>query len=126
MAIVYCSWATGDDTTGDGTAANPFKTITQASTSRSPGDEIRVAKSADPTALTGTTAWTLNGTGVTGTDTLFTSELAAGDFISAPDGSWYEVITIASNTSATATIWEERLMSSAKSPRGYPVPSSRS
>jgi parallel beta-helix repeat protein len=100
MAIVYCSWATGDDTTGTGTAANPYKTITKASTSRSAGDEVRVAKSPDPTALTGTTAWTLNGTTVTGTNTLFTSELAIGDFISAPDGNWYEIITLTSNTSA--------------------------
>jgi len=101
MAIVYCSWATGSDATGTGTAANPYKTITKASTSRAAGDEVRVAKSPDPTALTGTTAWTLNGTTVTGTNTLFTSELAIGDFISAPDGGWYEVITINSNTSAT-------------------------
>jgi len=101
MAIVYCSWATGNDTSGTGTAANPYKTITKASTSRTAGDEVRVAKSPDPTALTGTTAWTLNGTTVTGTDTLFTTELAIGDFISAPDGGWYEVITINSNTSAT-------------------------
>ena len=101
MAIVYCSWATGDDTNGTGTAANPYKTITKASTSRTAGDEVRVAKSPDPTALTGTTAWTLNGTTVTGTGTLFTTELAIGDFISAPDGNWYEVITITSDTSAT-------------------------
>jgi len=101
MAIVYCSWATGDDTTGTGTAANPYKTITKASTSRTAGDEVRVAKSPDPTALTGTTAWTLNGTTVTGTGTLFTTELAIGDFIKAPDGGWYEVITLTSDTSAT-------------------------
>lgn len=101
MAIVYCSWATGDDTTGTGTAAAPYKTITKASTSRTAGDEVRVAKSPDPTALTGTTAWTLNGSTVTGTDTLFTTELAIGDFISAPDGNWYEVITLGSDTSAT-------------------------
>ena len=101
MAIVYCSWATGNDTTGTGTAANPYKTITKASTSRTAGDEVRVAKSPDPTALTGTTAWTLNDTTVTGTNTLFTSELAIGDFISAPDGNWYEVIELASDTSAT-------------------------
>ena len=101
MAIVYCSWATGDDTTGTGTAANPYKTITKASTSRTAGDEVRVAKSPDPTALTGTTAWTLNGTTVTGTGTLFTTELAIGDFISAPDGGWYEVIALSSATSAT-------------------------
>ena len=101
MAIVYCSWTTGNDTTGTGTAAAPYKTITKASTSRSAGDEVRVEKSPDPTALTGTTAWTLNSAGVAGTGTLFTSELAIGDFISAPDGNWYEVITIGSDTSAT-------------------------
>ena len=101
MAIVYCSWATGNDTTGTGTAANPYKTITKASTSRTAGDEVRVAKSPDPIALTGTTAWALDGTTVTGTGTLFTTELVIGDFISAPDGGWYEVITIGSNTSAT-------------------------
>ena len=101
MAIVYCSWATGSDTTGDGSAGNPYKTITKASTGLTGGDEVRVAKSPDPTALTGTTAWTLNGTTVTGADTLFTSELAIGDFISAPDGNWYEVITITSDTAAT-------------------------
>lgn len=100
MAIVYCSWATGDDTTGDGTAANPFKTITKASTSRSPGDEVRVAKSAEPTALTGTVGFTLNSTTVTGVDTAFTSELAIGDFIQAPDGQYYEVITLTSDTAA--------------------------
>ena len=61
MAIYYCSWATGNDTTGDGTAILPGKTITKASTSRTAGDEVRVAKSPEPTALTGTTAWTLNG-----------------------------------------------------------------
>ena len=101
MAIVYCSWATGDDTNGTGTAAKPYKTITKASTGLTGGDEVRVEKSPDPTALTGTTAWTLGGTTVTGTDTLFKTELAIGDFISAPDGGWYEVITIASDTSAT-------------------------
>ena len=101
MAIVYCSWATGNDTTGDGTAANPYKTITKASAGLTGGDEVRVAKSPDPTALTGTTAWTLNGTTITGSGTLFTSELSAGDFISAPDGNWYEVIAIDSDTSAT-------------------------
>lgn len=101
MAIVYCSWATGNDTTGTGTAAAPWKTIDKATASRTAGDEVRVAKSPEPTALTGTTAWTLGGTTVTGTGTLFTAELVIGDFISAPDGQFYEVITLGSDTSAT-------------------------
>ena len=56
MTIVYCSWATGNDISGDGSAGNPYQTITKASTTRAAGDEVRVAKSPDPTALTGTTA----------------------------------------------------------------------
>jgi len=100
MAIVYCSWATGDDTNGTGTAANPYKTITKASTSRTAGDEVRVAKSPEPTALTGTLSFTNNSTAVTGSDTLFTTELAIGDFIKGGDGNWWEVVTINSATSA--------------------------
>jgi len=101
MTIKYCSWLTGSDTTGDGSAGNPYKTITKASTGLSGGDEVRVAKSPEPTALTGTLSFTNNSVDITGTNTLFTSELAIGDFISAPDGGWYEVVTIGSNTSAT-------------------------
>ena len=101
MTIVYCDWATGDDTTGTGTAANPYKTIDKASTGMTGGDEVRVAKSPEPTALTGTLGFTNNSTAVTGNGTAFTTELALGDFISAPDGGWYEVIAIGSNTSAT-------------------------
>ena len=101
MAIVYCSWATGDDTTGDGTAANPFKTITKATAGLTGGDEVRVAKSPDPTALTGTVNFTSQSTAITGTGTLFTSELAIGDFIEGPYGYWWEVVAIISDTSAT-------------------------
>ena len=101
MAIVYCSWATGNDTSGTGTAAAPYKTITKASTSRSAGDEVRVAKSPEPTALTGTISFTNNSVDITGTDTLFTTELAIGDFIKGGDDNWWEVVTITSNTAAT-------------------------
>ena len=100
MAIYYCSFATGNDSTGTGTAALPWKTITTATTGRSAGDEIRVEKSPDPTALTGTVGFTLGSTAVTGVNTLFTTELAIGDFILAPDGQYYEVITLTSATAA--------------------------
>lgn len=100
MAIYYCSWATGNDTTGDGTYGNPYKTITTASTGRSGGDEVRVAKSPDPTALTGSLTFTNGSANVSGSGTAFTTELAIGDFIEA-DGNWWEVITL---TSATACV----------------------
>lgn len=101
MAIVYCSWATGNDTTV-GTAANPRKTITKHPRQELLAMRMGSLKSPDPTALTvAPTAWTLNGITVTGTGTLFTTELAIGDLISAPDGGWYEGVTLTSDTGAT-------------------------
>ena len=101
MAIVYCSWATGDDTNGTGTWDHPYKTITKASTGLTGGDEVRVAKSPDPTALTGTISFTNNSVDITGSGTAFMTELAIGDFILGGDDNWWEVITITSNTAAT-------------------------
>jgi hypothetical protein len=54
LTINYCDWPTGDDTTGDGSAGNPYKTITKASQGLAGGDEVRCAKSPDPTDLDGT------------------------------------------------------------------------
>ena len=99
--IKYCSWLTGDDTTGAGTAASPYKTITKASTGLTGGDEVRVAKSPEPTNLTGTLSFTNNSTAVTGNGTAFTTELAIGDFILGGDDNWWEVVTITSDTAAT-------------------------
>lgn len=99
--IKYCSWLTGSDDTGDGSAGNPYKTITKASTGLTGGDEVRVAKSPEPIALTGTISFTNNSVDITGSGTAFTTELAIGDFILGGDGYWWEVITISSDTSAT-------------------------
>ena len=101
MTIKYCSWATGNDTTGSGTAASPYKTIDKASTGLTGGDEVRVAKSPEPTNLTGTLSFTNNSTAVTGSGTAFNTQLAAGDFIKGGDGYWWEVVKITSNTAAT-------------------------
>jgi len=101
MTIVYCDWETGDDTNGTGTWDHPYKTITKATTGRTGGDEVRVAKSPEPTALTGTLSFTNNSTAVTGSGTAFTTELAIGDFVKGGDGYWWEVVTITSNTAAT-------------------------
>ena len=100
MAINYCSWLTGNDTTGDGTYGNPYKTITKASTGLTGGDEVRVAKSPDDTALTGTLTFTAGSTTLTGSSTLFTTELVIGDFVKGADNQYYEVVTISSNTAA--------------------------
>lgn len=100
MTIYYCDYINGDDSTGDGSAGNPYKTITQASTGLIGGDEVRVAKSPADTALTGTLGFTNGSTAVTGASTLFTSELAIGDFVKGGDGQYYEVVTITDNTNA--------------------------
>ncbi len=99
--IKYCDYASGNDSTGNGSAANPYKTITKASTGLTGGDEVRCAKSPDDTALTGTITFTRESTTITGSGTLFSSELAIGDFVKGGDGEYYEVVTIASNTAAT-------------------------
>jgi len=101
MTIVYCDWLNGNDTTGDGSAALPYKTIQKASTGLTGGDEVRVAKSTDPASLTGTISFTDGSTTVTGSGTAFSTELASGDFIELTAGSWWEVLSIASDTSLT-------------------------
>ena len=81
MAIVYCDFASGNDTTGDGSASNPYKTITKASTGLSGDDEVRCAKSPAPTALDGTLTFTDGSTSVA-TSADLTAVLAAKDFVS--------------------------------------------
>ena len=101
MTIIWVDWVNGLDTNAGTDPLLPKKTITSATTSRTGGDEIRVAKSPDPTPLTGSVEFTKSGTGITGTGTLFATELTIGDYILGGDGYWYEIIAIASNTSAT-------------------------
>jgi len=100
MTITYCDFTNGDDTTGDGSTGNPYKTMQKASDGLSGGDEVRCAKSPADTALTGTLAFTLDSTTLTGSSTLFTSELVVGDFVKGNDGEYYEVVTITDNTNA--------------------------
>jgi hypothetical protein len=99
--IKYCSYDTGNDSTGNGSASNPYKTITKASTGLTGGDEVRVAKSPDDTVLTGTLTFTGNSTAVTGSGTSFTTELAVSDYIKGYDGYYYEVTVITDNTHLT-------------------------
>lgn len=98
MTIVYCDYTSGDDSTGTGAAGAPYKTITQASTGLTGGDEVRVAQNAAPTALAGTLAW------VDGSNTITTSAdlsgvLAAKNFIR-PIGRTlpWEVLSVTSDT----------------------------
>ena len=101
MTIIWVDWVNGLDTNAGTNPALPKKTIASATTGRTGGDEIRVAKSPDPTPLTGTISLTDASLDVIGVGTLFTSELALGDFIECGNGYWLEVIAITSDTQIT-------------------------
>ena len=110
MAIKYCSWTTGSDTTGNGSASNPYKTITKASQSLTGGDEVRVAKSPAPVNLTPTFSFTNGSTTVTASSSVFVNAVSGGesdgsvrlgDFIKGGDGNWWEVSAYTSATQAT-------------------------
>ena len=100
----------GHDDTGDGSAGNPYKTITKASTGLTGGDEVRVAKSPAPIDLAGTLSFTQNDTAVVSTSAIFVNAVSGGetdgsvrlgDFIKGGDGNWWEVITVTDSTHAT-------------------------
>ena len=57
MTIYYVDLENGDDTTGDGSAGNPYKTTSKGTTGLTGGDECRVAKSSDPESV-GNATWT--------------------------------------------------------------------
>jgi len=98
MANVYCDFTSGDDTTGDGTAGNPYKTIDQASIGLGAGDEVRCAKASDPTTLSGTLTFTNNTNTITTTSDL-QGEISAGDMIGkGTDEYWYKVDSVTSDT----------------------------
>lgn len=103
MTIVYCDFVNGNDSTGDGTAGSPYKTITKASQGLMGLDEVRVAKSPAPSALSGTLTWT-NGSTSVSTSVDLTGVLAARDFIrkaslnAADYNIWWEISSITSTT----------------------------
>lgn len=101
MAIIWVDWVTGLDTNAGTDPALPKKTITSATLSRTGGDEIRVAKSPDPTPLTGIISFVTYSSTIYGNGTLFLTELAVGDFILAPNGMYYEILSILANDRAT-------------------------
>lgn len=101
MTIKYCDFVNGNDSTGNGSYSNPYKTIDIASTGLTGGDEVRVAKSPDNVTLTGTLDFIVYTATVTGTNTLFSTELSIGDTIIGADGYYYDVLTISSDTSIT-------------------------
>jgi len=99
MTIVYCDYAAGNDTTGDGSAGNPYKTIDKASTGLSGGDEVRCAKSPDPANLGCNLTFT-DGSKSVDTAADLTAVLGAKDFVSLNTAgeTWWEIASITSTT----------------------------
>ena len=99
VTVVYCDYAAGDDSTGDGSAGNPYKTIDKASTGLSGDDEVRCAKSPDPSSLGGNLTFT-NGSTSVATSVDMTGSLAAKDFVglNTAGETWWEISSITSTT----------------------------
>ncbi|MDY0324800.1 MAG: NosD domain-containing protein [Candidatus Cloacimonadaceae bacterium] len=109
-AVSYVDLVSGNDTTGDGTAGNPYLTAEKADDILTGGgDEIRVAKSAI-TALSGTLTFTNGSTSIT-TSADLSGVLASGYLISknseggGTEG-WWHVSSVTSDTiTLSAQYW---------------------
>jgi hypothetical protein len=102
--IKYVDFLNGNDGGGDGTPGNPFKTVAAVIAGLGGGDEVRIAKGPENTPLTGVVDWIDKSAIVVGHGTLFTFELAVGDFIIDPYGFFHEVVSIESDESLTTGI----------------------
>ena len=92
MAYKYCDWTNGNDLSGDGTAILPYKSIQKASTGLTGGDVVRVAKSPDHVALSGTLTF-VDGSASVATSVDLTGELAINDLVgkNSDDMCWWRV-----------------------------------
>ena len=105
MAIYWIDYINGNDDTGDGSQTNPWQKINKATYGSdapvNPGDEIRIAKSPDPTVLSGTLSWENNSREIATSEDM-TGILAKYDFIGKAnidntDETWWEIHSITSN-----------------------------
>jgi len=110
MAILYTDNLIGNDTTGDGTIALPYKTINKAMTVGTNGDEIRVAGSGF-TQLDGTVTATTNTSTTWITSVDLTGVLLPGDIITVNDAEFgdqkffYKVQTVTSTQITVDGAW---------------------
>jgi len=110
MAIYYIDLATRDDTTGDGSAGNPYKTIDKAISLAGGPHDIRVSKTTAAGAVVGSTTfgWTYNSETVT-TSTDLSGTLSVNDIIGKPTASgngatetFYKISAISSSSSLSS------------------------
>jgi len=84
MAIWYVDIVSGDDATGFGTAAAPWKTFNKAVTSSSATDEIRIAKTAAHTNVAVANCTFTDGSVTVLTSASLVGTIAVGDYIGKP------------------------------------------
>lgn len=102
MAIFYTDNLTGNDTTGDGSIANPFKTILKAYQTCANNDTIRVAGSGfTSTGVSATITETLTST--IPTTSSLVGVLNSGDVITIVDPVWPENVLLYKVWSVSAT-----------------------
>jgi len=110
MAIWYTDNINGNDTTGNGTIATPYKTINKAMTVGANNDEIRVAGSTF-TALSGTITATSNGSTTWNTSVNQTGILNPGDIITVNDAEFgdqkffYKVFSVGASSIVVDGAW---------------------
>jgi hypothetical protein len=84
MAIIYVNIASGNDSTGDGSASLPYLTVNKAVSIAGGPHDIRVAKTTAAASIAGNTwTWTYNSLTVT-VNADVTASVASGDFIGKP------------------------------------------
>jgi hypothetical protein len=109
MAIICTNYLTGNDTTGDGSVATPYKTIIKALSLASSNDEIRVA-GGQWIPITGTLTFT-NGTATVNTTTDLRSVLSVKDVLTFDDGEFgfdkfhVAITAITASTLTLQTFW---------------------
>lgn len=84
MTIWYIDLTDGDDSTGDGSSANPYKTMNKVHSVGANGDECRIAKTEEHTKVFANFTFTVNSTAVT-VDSDVTGSLSVGDYIGTPN-----------------------------------------
>lgn len=108
MAIYYIDLVSGNDSTGDGSSALPWKTFNKANTMATGGDEVRVAKTAAHTSIGAATCTFTNNSVTVSTSASLIGLVAVGDYIGKPtatgDGAVETFYRVTAVTSGSLTL----------------------
>jgi hypothetical protein len=109
-ALAVRDYLSGGSIYYDVATPNPLLTIAESNARINDAYTITAANHADEVItvpaplLSGTTAWINGESQVTGTSTQFSYQLAVGNYLLGPDGNWYEIASITSDTVLNLTV----------------------